>query len=500
MRRPLSVDGFTSTPMRRPPLVTGGQRPVLTPTSFAPTPPPPPARPPAPPPIAPSPPIQPSPVQPTPPPERSPLQFTPPPPKKRLGRRLLRWGSVVLLVGLISGGVWLFFHAQARQNDPTLAFSDALAASLSSSKLRATITAPDGQSQVQYDFSSLTNPLISNQATIRLAGSEFKLQTYGSTKSSYISYQSVPQSVNRQLSQAVAGAWVQLRAKGIQAPGVSAQLANIADPRYLAFGPVTLGNYAPQTRAQLIKFLQANKVYDYSLQSVTTKTLNGHKVFAYPVKLNIEYLKIAHQSAATSNKFTTPDMQAAITALDSWKGATATFYVTAKTHRLQQIDLSKDDRRATYTYDQYDSASLPGEPQTKLTWQDFARQQWQMESQLAAQQSGPTRDAARQAQLAELHRYLAVYFIQNNNYPPLANLNDQTWVAANLGGIDPAFFRDPDGTTLLLGETPKAGSFAYQPLSADGKPGCANTSTSSCAHYKLTAILSNVQPYSIQDP
>ncbi len=405
-----------------------------------------------------------------------------------------------MAVLVIAAGAVVFFRAQARQHDPALAFNDALSGVLSTPRIQVTTTGSDRQSQASFDFGSLSNPIVSTQATIQQSGANFGVQAYGSAASSYISYQAIPASITKPVSQAAQNAWVQLRAKGVQAAGVSAQLASLADPRYQAFGPVILGNYSLQTRTQLAGFLQDHKVYDYDVKSVSSKTLGGSKVFVYAVKLNIAYLKIASQSAATSNKFTVADLQAAMSALDSLKGASATFYVSAKTHQLQQIDLLKDGRRTVLVYDHYNSAVLPDEPQTKLAWNDFARLQWQMEAQAAAQQPASARDSVRKDHLDALHSYLASYFTQNTAYPSQAQLNNQTWATANLAGLDPELLRDPEALNLQLADTPKAGSFAYQPVSLAGKPGCDASGTNVCAHYTLTALLSNGQRLTIQDP
>ncbi len=144
--------------------------------------------------------------------------------------------------------------------------------------------------------------------------------------------------------------------------------------------------------------------------------------------------------------------------------------------------------------------TLPGEPQTKLTWSDFSLKQWQLESQLAAQQPAAQTDAQRKSQLDELHQHLAAFFVQSNAYPSVAELNNQSWVAAHLGGVAPETFRDPLATSLQLADAPKANMFAYQPVTAEGKAGCDDSLVNGCAHYTLSAILSNGQRYSVSDP
>lgn len=296
----------------------------------------------------------------------------------------MRGVLLVIVLLLIGAGAFAFFRFQSQQNNPELAFTDALTANLATPVLQATYNSGEAKSRVVYDFTDLTNPIISNQATVQLAGADFELQTYGTAKDSYLSYRKVPDVINAQLAATVRDGWIKLRVKGLLPPSVNTRLANLADPRYLAFGPVILGNYSPDTRRQLVDFMRAHSVYNYNLKAVTTKTLDGQQVFVYSIKLNLAYLKLANQSAATNNKFTTVDTQAAIAALDELQGAKATLYVTAKTHRLQQVELVKDGKTSSITYSHYGDAALPDEPQTKLVWSDFARLQTQMEAQVAA--------------------------------------------------------------------------------------------------------------------
>lgn len=326
-----------------------------------------------------------TPVQPT-----QPLQFTPPPAQKSWRRLAVRGGLAALFVLLLAAGAIAFFRLQSRQNNPELAFTDALTASLSTPKLQVAYTTGEHKSQVLYDLTNLTNPIVSNQATLQLVGADFEIQTYGTAKDTYLSYRKVPDVINARIATMVRDGWIKLRAHGVLPPNATPQLVNLADPRYLAFGPVIVGNYPLEARTQLVNFMQAHKVYDYRPQAVTTKMLDGRKVFVYPVRLNVAYLKIANQSAATNNKFTPTDMQPTVAALDALQGATATLYVTAKTHRLQQVELTKDGETSTMTYSHYNDVVMPDEPQTKLAWSDFARLQTQMEAQVtAASRRGP---------------------------------------------------------------------------------------------------------------
>lgn len=350
-------------------------------------------------PVPPQPPQQPVPVplNPAPPPSpepAQPAQFTPPPAKKKSRRRLV----ILILLGLllVAGiivGVLYYLRLQAEKNDPDRVFKEALAYSLSTTKLQAdTTTAAGTTSQTKYDFTKRNDPTISNEASLKLAGSSFNIAAYGSTKNTYISYEKLPSVVKPDLVKTVQGSWVQLRDKGRLPTGVNSTLANLADPRYQAFGIIMLGNYSEQARTQLVNFMLANRVYTYNKTAVQQKAVGDQEMFIYPVKLNISYLKIANQSAAASNKFVTEDVKAAVDALGQIKGATATMYVSAKDHRLQRLELVGSEGQTTTVYSHYNQLDFPVEPQTKLTWKDFSPAYTQITAQTtAAQPKGLTK-------------------------------------------------------------------------------------------------------------
>jgi hypothetical protein len=123
-----------------------------------------------------------------------------------------------------------------------------------------------------------------------------------------------------------------------------------------------------------------------------------------------------------------------------------------------------------------------------------------MTAQAAAKVAPATKDAERKSKLDTLHTYLANYVATAGTYPSLANLNNRVWVSANLPGIDSETFRDPEGLSLILSGGPQAKSFAYQPVGSNPKVACDGTAGNPCVHYHLTAVLSNNQPLTVQDP
>jgi hypothetical protein len=304
-------------------------------------------------------------------------QFVPPKTKKR--RRFVAPLLAVLAVLLIAAGIGVWLHIQAAKNNPDTALKEALLASLDVQQLQTQTTNGTASSVTQYDFSSPTSPLISNQVTFDMNGATFQGKAYGSLQNTYFSYTKLPPSVSSQITSVVQDAWVQLRAKGVLPVGVSPALAKLSDPRYEDFGPVVFGNYSQKTREQLANFMLTH-VYNYQKGHVTHTTLAGTKVFVYPIKLDVGYLKIAVQSAAFSVGIAPADVQNAVDALDNFKGADVTLYVSSAQHRIQEIMLKNNGQTTTIAYDHYNNVTLPDEPVTKLTWQEFAPLEAQIES------------------------------------------------------------------------------------------------------------------------
>jgi prepilin-type N-terminal cleavage/methylation domain-containing protein len=93
------------------------------------------------------------------------------------------------------------------------------------------------------------------------------------------------------------------------------------------------------------------------------------------------------------------------------------------------------------------------------------------------------RDSERQTDINALHGQVEAYYAQNGKYPTLANLNDTTWVSANLKGLDPAALKDPRGTASTLAATAASGTYSYAVTPA----GCDNGTGGDCTTYTLTA-------------
>lgn len=96
------------------------------------------------------------------------------------------------------------------------------------------------------------------------------------------------------------------------------------------------------------------------------------------------------------------------------------------------------------------------------------------------------RNRTREADTNALHGHLEFYFGQQGNYPTLANLNDATWRAANLQGLDSEALTDPqDSSSGALVAAPAAGAYSYEATPAN----CDNATNGDCTAYTLTATL-----------
>jgi prepilin-type N-terminal cleavage/methylation domain-containing protein len=95
------------------------------------------------------------------------------------------------------------------------------------------------------------------------------------------------------------------------------------------------------------------------------------------------------------------------------------------------------------------------------------------------------RNTKRQTDVNALASHVEAYYASNGKYPTLGNMNDSTWRAANVKGLDPAALKDPKGSAGTLVSAPAASSYAYAPTDDSGGA-CDNTATD-CTKYTLTA-------------
>jgi hypothetical protein len=107
--------------------------------------------------------------------------------------------------------------------------------------------------------------------------------------------------------------------------------------------------------------------------------------------------------------------------------------------------------------------------------------------------NGKAEDNTRQANIGALQTQLEVFYQNNGYYPSLADMNNATWLKANMKELDPAILQDPVGSSSPLAGAPAPNVYAYQPADAAGKSCEADHTT--CAAYKLTATLTDGTAY-----
>ena len=96
------------------------------------------------------------------------------------------------------------------------------------------------------------------------------------------------------------------------------------------------------------------------------------------------------------------------------------------------------------------------------------------------------RDTDRQTDVKGVHGQVEAYFAQTGKYPTLANLQSDTWVEANLKGLDLDSLVDPKASANSISGTAGANQYGYVVTPT----GCDNSNTD-CVGYTLTATLEN---------
>jgi type IV pilus assembly protein PilA len=95
------------------------------------------------------------------------------------------------------------------------------------------------------------------------------------------------------------------------------------------------------------------------------------------------------------------------------------------------------------------------------------------------------RDTERQTDVNSVATQLEVYYNDNGGYPVLTgSVNTDSWVTANLKGIDIQSLRPPGTTANAMTNTatPTAVQYGYQTFASDGTTAC---TTAPCAKFKL---------------
>lgn len=99
------------------------------------------------------------------------------------------------------------------------------------------------------------------------------------------------------------------------------------------------------------------------------------------------------------------------------------------------------------------------------------------------------RNQAREDAINDISQQLESYYVENSEYPTLADMNNTNWLAINLKSLNHNDLRDPSAKSYQLVMLPARDVYSYDVTASDGST-CNNTSKL-CAHYTLTATLEN---------
>lgn len=95
------------------------------------------------------------------------------------------------------------------------------------------------------------------------------------------------------------------------------------------------------------------------------------------------------------------------------------------------------------------------------------------------------RDTERETDIKALQGQIEAYYAQKGNYPTRTNVNDATWRAANMKGLDAEALKDPKGSTQTLAAAVSSTQYRYDVLNASDAS-CESDETT-CVKYTLEA-------------
>lgn len=97
------------------------------------------------------------------------------------------------------------------------------------------------------------------------------------------------------------------------------------------------------------------------------------------------------------------------------------------------------------------------------------------------------RDTKRETDVKALASQLEAYYAQNASYPALTDLQTNTWVTANLKGLDTAGLIAPNGTAGTGGNTVVGSGAAATNYEYVVTPAGCTTAAKDCTAYTITA-------------
>lgn len=435
------------------------------------------------------------------------------------------------ILALAGYGAYVGVQYVKTQGSPKTIYADALnhALSVRSVHINEQIAGNGSSLAEQYDktivYNSKGRPTSSASSTIAISHAGYKIESFGTSTDTFFRYRQLPPGIAPNTSKAINEKWVQMRQVNALPAGAPAALFNATDPRSLAFGPLLFGNISSAAATKLADFYVQHKIFSFDDLNVKRETIDGTTTLVFKGKFNADYAKIAIRSLSSTVGYSATDAQRAVDRLAAYGNAKSTLWVdTNKRMPVKLMLTATDNTTATYSFDKINNATLPATPKATVAWPEFANTQLQIESQASATVAASNRDSDRISALSAVQKNLLAYYTKNGSYPTLANMNDQTWVAANLTSFDPDITRDPAASSLaLLAAIPAQAAapvntktkskivvpvtpifgYVYKPTNAAGAA-CLNQANiptdQLCSAYTLSATLSNGQQYIVKNP
>jgi len=406
--------------------------------------------------------------------------------------------TICIVSGILLGVVALIYR-QVQYNRPDRTFADGILNGLQVKHIEMNVKSKSENSLIGFDFTNTKYPIIYSKQSLMTYGLPIDSEGYGDTKNSYFRYTKIPNTVQSELSTALLNAGVKIRENGSLPVNVPGSILRGTDPIYRIIGPYLVSNLDETNSKKIADYMVKRKAYQYTDKDVVSQKYKGKNVLVFKTKINVDELKQANQSVLVTMGYYPFEADAVIKSLEPLRGAKMNFYVGRGDHRVVATELITKNDTILYTYDKYNKATTPIEPQTKLSWVNYADAHYKMQAELAATRPLNEFDEYRKEQLNSLKFYLDQYNAQANSYPSFENLNSISWVRANLVGMDIDLLRDPLSTSFEISTTPRQNYVAYSTTGENAPRACDNTPINSCIHYRLTAILSNREQYSQTD-
>ncbi|HSX31231.1 MAG TPA: hypothetical protein VLE99_04905 [Candidatus Saccharimonadales bacterium] len=267
-----------------------------------------------------------------------------------------------------------------QQTTPDKVFHAAITKLLSTTSITQSVGDANNMGVVSYNLSNLKDPHVSVSLSIKAPGETIKLSGYGTLQNDYVKYNSFGDPTSDRALSGIVNKWVQMRTNGTLATGADPSIEDLTSPRYLAFGDIMIGNFSAAQRQQILQFIQTNNIYSYNAKKVTTATVNGKKVYVYPITENIAKLKELNKKVAPMMGLSTSDIQDVLDTLGT--SGNPKLYITVGSKEIVKYTLQESGATATGSYTDYGSTTLPSEPTGAMSWTEFEQKQAAISNQL----------------------------------------------------------------------------------------------------------------------